>query len=155
MRPSFILLLTIGLFSCKNNGQGSSSAKSAEAPTVKKNSTKEIIVDAAKASALAEPDFSVLTWETRKDILEVVVRYSGGCKEHDFNAYFSGAWLKSFPPQAIIGIEHVNPDKDPCRSLVVDTLKFNLSNIKYNGGKEVVLKWSGDAEKWAKYKYAE
>ena len=116
---------------------------------------KEIMLDADKASSVAAPDFSVLSWSVEKDMLNVVVRYSGGCKTHDFNAYFSGAWLKSFPPKALIAIEHLNPEKDPCRSLVTDTLVFGLSNVKYQGGKEVIVQWSADAEKWAKYKYAE
>lgn len=156
MKYSFLLLLTLGLFACKNNGNGTGSAAKEQAKAAPEApALKDIIVDAAKASAVAKPDFTVLGWEAKGDVLEVIVRYSGGCKEHDFNAYFSGSWLKSFPPQAMVALEHLNPDKDPCRSIVTDTLQFSLTNVKYAGGKEVVVKWTGDVEKWTKYTYGE
>lgn len=156
MRYSFLLLLALGFSACKNNGNGTASApKEQTKATPPAPALKEIIVDAAKTSAVPKPDFTVLSWDAKGEVLELIVRYSGGCKEHDFNAYFSGGWLKSFPPQAMVALEHVNPDKDPCRSLVTDTLQFSLKNVRYAGGKEVVVKWSGDVEKWTKYTYGE
>ncbi len=155
MKRNLSILLVIALMSCKNNGQNTTAQKPVEPVKSETTSMKTIIVNGEKANSVAEPDFSVLSWNANNDVLEVVVRYSGGCKTHDFNAYFSGAWLKSFPPKAIIALEHLNPDKDPCRSMVKDTLRFDLKNVRYDGGKEVIVQWSADAEKWAKYKYAE
>ncbi len=52
---------------------------------------KKIVVDSGRGPA-AEADFRVLKWTAQDDVLEVVVSYSGGCEEHEFNAYFSGVW---------------------------------------------------------------
>ena len=78
---------------------------------------------------------------------------SGGCEEHDFNAYFSGSWLKSMPPQAIIEFEHLNPKNDACRSLVKDTFLFDMKPLRYTGSNDVIVRWTGGAKVQTKYIY--
>lgn len=115
---------------------------------------KPIIVDTNRKPS-RELDFSVLKWSVKRDTLIAIVRYSGGCKEHNFNAYFSGAWLKSLPAQAVVELEHINLENDPCRSLIKDTLKFDLTSIQYTRAKEIRVKWLGNSEMIATYRYGE
>ena len=144
-------MIGIGLLSCKNNGQntGQVTAAKKEVPV---STVKEIII---KNREPVKPDFRVLEMTSTNDILNLIVEYSGGCEEHDFTAYFSGGWGKSLPPQAAISFEHLNPHKDNCRSIVKDTLKFNLKPLQYSGSEQVVVKWVIDPEKQVIYKYSE
>jgi hypothetical protein len=149
---TLLLVLIIGIASvgCKNNGQNTGQTKQAEAPALP--TAKEIIVGTLK-KPLPKPDFEVLDFSIQKDVLTVVVRYSGGCETHDFNAYFSGGWAKSLPPQASLEIEHLNPNNDACRSLVKDTLRFNLIPLRYQAGNEVVVNWSINPKVQSRYTY--
>jgi len=147
----FLIVLAATLSCCKNNGQGSATAKVAETKKTK-STVKNIVVDGARKVA-SKPDFQVLEMSNKADVLTVIVRYSGGCEEHDFNAYFSGGWLKSLPPQAVLNFEHLNPKNDACRSLVKDTLLFNLQPLRYAAGKEVVVKWSENTKIQTRYIY--
>lgn len=139
------LLISVALFSCKNNGKNTASANK----QVEK--IKDIIVSRERKPR--EQDFQVLEMSSSEDVLTVIFRYSGGCKTHGFNAYFSGAFLKSMPPQAYIDFEHLNPDQDPCRSLVTDSVKFHLEPMRYGSGSEVVIKWVGDPNVKTSYTY--
>lgn len=152
MRIVSLLFIAILYSGCKNNG--SSTANETKVKAEKNSmSIKDISIDQNRGPA-ATPDFSVLKWMAKGDVLEVIVRYSGGCEEHEFNAYFSGSWMKSLPAKAVIELEHLNPKNDACRSLIKDTLMFNLQPIQYPGGKEVVVKWSGDPLLETTYRYA-
>jgi len=144
-----LLVLTVGFLSCKNNGQntGQATAAKKEAP---KSKAKEIIIENREP---VKPDFRVLEMTNANDVLTVVVSYGGGCEEHDFNAYFSGGWAKSMPPQAVLSFEHLNPNNDNCRSMVKDTFQFNLKPLQYSGSKEVVVKWSINPDKQTTYSY--
>lgn len=146
----FVICAAVAFNSCKNNGQKTATAPKEEAQPI--SVLKDIIVDSDRAPA-AKPDFEVLEWTSIYDTLHVVVRYSGGCEEHEFNAYFSGAWLKSLPPQAMVEIEHLNPKNDPCRSLVKDTLLFNLTPLRYEGSDELWVKLASNPGMMAKYHY--
>ena len=146
----FISMILLSVVSCKNNGQKTGQTKSTAAEK-KQTIVKDIIVDNNRKPV--KPDFAVLEMTNENDILTVVVRYSGGCEEHDFNAYFSGGWAKSLPPQAAITLEHINPNNDACRSLVKDTLHFNMKPLQYSGANEVVVKWSSNPEIQTTYRY--
>lgn len=148
---NLVIVALVVLSSCKNNGNGTATSSKAAIKEEPKSEVKEIIVDSQRKQA--KPDFQVLEMTAENDVLTVVFRYGGGCKEHDFNAYFSGAWLKSMPPQAIIDFEHLNPDNDACRSLVKDTVRFNLTPLKYGGSGSVVIKWPHEKTIQAVYEY--
>ncbi len=144
------VIILSALAACKNNGQNSrSSAKTTVEPV---SILKTIIVDSQRKPS-RKPDFSVLDWTAFSDTLRVIVSYSGGCEEHDFNAYFSGGWLKSLPPQAVVELEHLNPQNDACRSIVNDTLYFNMEPLRYQGQHTVVVKWSGKGDNAVRYTY--
>ncbi len=150
MKHISFLVIVILFSACKNSGNSTSNESNTKSEKAKEVS--EIVIDKSRGPAAA-PDFSVLKWSAEGDVLEVIVRYSGGCGKHSFNAYFSGAWMKSLPAKAVIELEHLNHDNDACRSLIKDTLRFNLSPIKYPGAKEVVVKWAGDPMTETSYRY--
>ncbi|MDB4655871.1 hypothetical protein OAE48_03390 [Flavobacteriales bacterium] len=149
-----ILLVSCCFAACKNNGSGTTSAETKTQPTLNETNpvVKDVIVG-AKRPINEKPDFSVLEWSVKGDVLTAVVRYTGGCKAHDFNAYFSGGWLKSLPAQAILDLEHVNLDNDPCRKLVKDTIRFDIKPLRYMGSNDVIVKWSGNRDMADNYKY--
>jgi hypothetical protein len=151
--PLLYSIIFVVLFSCKTteNGTGNSTMDKAvlAEPTV-----KPIIVDGNRKPS-GDLDFSVLKWSVKRDTLIAIVRYSGGCKEHNFNAYFSGEWLKSLPAQAVVELEHINLENDPCRSIIKDMLKFDMTSIQYTRAKEIRVKWSGNSEMTATYRYGE
>lgn len=66
------------------------------------------------------------------DKLMMYVSYGGGCKSHVFKAFASNAYMKSMPPKLSVFIEH-NSNEDMCKSIVKDTLVFDISTIKYPG----------------------
>lgn len=110
-------------------------------------------ITVGKIPKLPKPDFQIAAMNCNGDQLEVVFRYSGGCKEHDFNAYFSGAWMKSLPPQAMITFEHLNPQNDACRKLVTDTVVFNATALQYPSAERVRVIWSSNREIETVYSY--
>jgi hypothetical protein len=153
MKYLIFLFISIGVMACKT----SEKATSKEEPKRKHEkpyyaNMKNIIIDPNRGSA-PEPDFEMVSWTANRGVLEVIVTYTGGCDEHIFNAYFSGMWLKSQPAQAMIEIEHLNPKNDPCRSIVKDTLTFDLKPIRYPAADEVFVNWSSDPLMKARYKY--
>jgi len=148
--PIFIMLV-IG---CRNNGQRSDST-TAPAPVAKIETPamRAIITDAEMATRKFNIDFTVTRWEVSADTLIVGVQYSGGCKTHDWRIYFSGAIMKSLPAQAMLQLAHINDDDDPCRTLIKDTLKFDLTSIRQGKDGKLVVKWGADSSKAATYAY--
>jgi hypothetical protein len=57
--------------------------------------------------------------------LNFLVGYSGGCGSVDFQLYYNDKVMKSMPPQTSLFLAFT--DSDPCRSLIQDTLRFDLS----------------------------
>ncbi|MFM1874408.1 MAG: hypothetical protein RL266_145 [Bacteroidota bacterium] len=145
------LIILVGLAACKNNGSNTASVKNSAINDKPEPTLKEIVIDAQYKPS--KPDFQVLEISAKNDVLTVVFRYSGGCKDHDFNAYFSGSWLKSMPPQAIIEFEHLNPENDACRSVVKDTVQFNMAPLRYATSGSVVVKWPNDKSVQTTYEY--
>lgn len=150
-RTLFFIVLIACFASCKNNGGGTASTKAEKKEAAPSVTSKEIIVGAKRKPA--KPDFQVMEMAIENDLLKVVFQYSGGCEEHDFDAHFSGGWLKSLPPQAVLDFEHLNPNNDACRSLVKDTVFYGLDAIKYPGGNEVVIKTTLNKKLSVSYSY--
>ena len=65
--------------------------------------------------------------------LELEVSYQGGCREHDFIAYWDGAMIKTRPPGAALTIWH-NSNEDPCRAIVSQTLLIDLKALDQSFG---------------------
>jgi hypothetical protein len=140
-----ILLCIASLAACKNNGSNTAKKSKVESASdvkaTEQSEVKPIVID-AKLSQKKPENLSIVNWAMEADVLEVVIRYSGGCAEHEFNAYFSGSWLKSMPPQAMVQIEHLNPNNDNCRQMVLDTIYFDATTVQYPGSEVVKVNWA-------------
>ena len=110
-------------------------------PTLKKDFgvDKSTVMALQKVSSktlqekLANNDhFSILNAFVWEDILEVKVRYSGGCAKHQFELLWDGTILKSNPEQIPLVLVH-NSNGDACRAIVTETIQFDLSNELNHG----------------------
>ena len=63
------------------------------------------------------------------DTLIAKVQYSGGCGNHTFEIEKNGFLMKSLPPKQSIKITHLS-DKDPCRALILEELKFYIGDFR-------------------------
>jgi hypothetical protein len=76
------------------------------------------------------------------DRLEIIVNYSGGCGEANFDLYRTNRILESMPPKTVLYLAFT--DNDPCRSIETKRLIFDLEPFKRfadRGG--IYLKISG------------
>jgi hypothetical protein len=61
-----------------------------------------------------------------EEVVGIIFSYSGGCLEHSFDLYSSGAMIKTLPPKINFWlVNHQN--EDACRQLIQDTLYFNIA----------------------------
>ena len=70
--------------------------------------------------------------------LKVVVEYSGGCRDHVFQLVTNGMLMKSLPPQRPVRLIH-QANEDMCRSMIIDTLTFDLTPLAAPGGGRIKL----------------
>ena len=77
--------------------------------------------------------------------LTLNVKYNGGCEDHTFKLNGSKVIQKSMPPIRGIMLIH-NANKDQCRELIEQELKFNISDFKYPKS-DIYLKLKGYKEK--------
>ena len=141
------------MMACKNNGANTSSPTNSSKEVKPAVVTNDIIVGEKRKPS--KPDFQVVDMSTEKDVLTVVFRYSGGCEDHSFNAHFSGAWLKSLPPKAQLHFEHLNPNNDSCRQLVKDTVRYDLTPLRYPAADKVMVQWMQGKGVEAIYEYGQ
>ena len=123
--PIIIILFSLTTIGCKT----------------KKNQTETSEASASKVAELTVvssdwsiPDYNVpATIDTAfitGDILTLKVSYSGGCTEHDFELVTFKAYKKSMPPQLDVVLVH-NPNGESCRSMVEETLQFDIKDARY------------------------
>lgn len=62
-------------------------------------------------------------------ILELGVRFSGGCREHRFALLLDPAFRESHPVQVGARLAHDDAD-DPCDAVVDGTLRFDLEPLR-------------------------
>lgn len=124
---SFIaILLSLGLIAC-HCGKKVKKGKDAQSKNIIPVERKSDYVEPAANPAA---NFTITDMNVQGDVAMLVVNYSGGCKDHTFKAYFNGNFMKSLPPRANVFIEHDNGG-DNCRKLVMDTLYFDLKEVRY------------------------
>ena len=82
--------------------------------------------------------FEVDSVSVSGDTLVVRVRYSGGCKEHDFFVVGSQDWVQSAPPLMDVVVIH-DGHLDPCEAWVTQTLRIGLAPIRELRGSGVVI----------------
>lgn len=65
-----------------------------------------------------------------RDSIRFTVKYSGGCKAHDFSLVAYNYFLESNPVQVNILLEH-DSNKDACEALITkDNMSFSLEPLK-------------------------
>jgi hypothetical protein len=99
----------------------------------------------------SEP-FKILKSSVDGDILRLTVEYGGGCEEHKFSVYSTGAYMKSMPPKLNLYIEH-DGNQDPCRALIQKEIRVNLKSVQFAGSQELVLILQNGEGHEVRYKY--
>ena len=95
--------------------------------------------------------FQVDTAWVRGNVLLLNVTYSGGCQEHVFELQSDLKYMKSMPPKLPVFLQH-NGNRDHCRSMERKELAFDISGMKYAGGKTVMLRIN-NYDKEVRYDY--
>ncbi len=76
-----------------------------------------------------------------KNKMRVGVKYSGGCKKHEFELMGNKMISKSLPPKRSIKIFH-HADNDDCREIIEEIIVFDLSAFAVGDG-EITLRLDG------------
>lgn len=73
------------------------------------------------------------------DLLWLRINYSGGCKTHFFELRTDGRFDQSSPPRVKLFLEDTTRN-DNCRQFREELVLFNISKLKINTGKKIMLK---------------
>lgn len=84
----------------------------------------------------------VVSAEVEGDSLVTVVRYGGGCGEHRFFLEPAGPLMKSLPPKQPLRWVH-RSSGDPCRALILDTVRADLKPFRGSPHGSTVLLLEG------------
>jgi hypothetical protein len=103
------------------------SCKTEPITTSLEDSSNETRVE--EAQELINSPFSFIEVAIEGDTLIAQVQYSGGCGNHEFEIEKAGFLMKSLPPKQPIKINHLS-GLDPCRALIRQELKFNVSDFR-------------------------
>ncbi len=134
----FIFLLLIFLAACSIN-------KNAVAPEDTAGNTNPVhleipihMVSQDKFSRMQSDPYEVLETVQLNNFIKVVVRYGGGCRDHEFSLIHTGAFKESMPVQLDTRLIH-NANGDACRALVMDTIYINTKTLQYANNEVLVL----------------
>ena len=83
------------------------------------------------------------------DILEIDVKYRSGCDEK-ITLHSTGMFKKSLPPQVDVFLQHNSTGE--CNEETETTLKFNISQLKYESVNRVIVNVNS-ADHKAEYQY--
>ena len=72
------------------------------------------------------------------DCITLNYEYTGGCKDHAIDLYWTGTWAETVPPVTKIYISH-NAFGDDCKMLVSGKKEFDLKPLRYQGLNEVKI----------------
>lgn len=103
------------------------SCKTVQTTTSLEDHSEETRVE--ETQELTNSPFSFIEVAIEGDTLIAQVQYSGGCGNHQFKIEKNGFLMKSLPPKQPILITH-RSDKDPCRALIREELKFYIGDFK-------------------------
>ncbi len=106
--------------------------------TIPKPEVEKIIIDQGFVAPETNGRFTVDSWSINGSIVEIAVSYSGGCEEHIFKLYTDQKYMKSYPPQLNLFLEHID-NNDRCRAMIMKKLAFDVSGIEYPGTSQIVL----------------
>jgi hypothetical protein len=72
--------------------------------------------------------FKINSAKRTKDLLELSISYSGGCKQHTFEVIWDGVVYTDNPCQINLLIIH-NANTDNCEALITESLSINLKEL--------------------------
>jgi len=72
------------------------------------------------------------------DCITLNYEYTGGCKDHAIDLYWTGNWAETVPPVTKIYISH-NAFGDECKMMVDGKKDFDLKPLRYQGLNEVKI----------------
>lgn len=70
--------------------------------------------------------------------LHLIVSYSGGCANHNFEMRWNGALMESMPPQAQLILYH-NGNQDPCDAVLSEHLFYDLNELDPTHSYETII----------------
>ena len=92
----------------------------------------------SRGTATQQDPLTSLDAQVDGDCLRLKVGYSGGCKEHFFDLYWSGDWDKTKPPVAHLYLAH-NGNGDACEAIKTEKLGFALNQVRFPGNGQVIV----------------
>ena len=137
-RISMALVIVLQLSQCKTS-KTVSQEKDNTAQAVTYTSSHKVIIDESFTGTDLGDRFKIDSISLKRDILDIYVQFSGGCKDHSFDLYSNKHYMKSLPLQLKLFLTHKN-NGDACRKIVKETLHFNISDIQYPGKNTLVIK---------------
>ena len=108
-------------------------------PAPQENILKGILV--TDMNSYGSDPLGITNVVVEKNLMRVSVKYSGGCKEHEFELMGNKMISKSIPAQRSIKLFH-RADNDDCREIIEETLVFDISAFAV-GTSEVKLRLDG------------
>ena len=98
-------------------------------------SCKAVIVDKDFDATAYNSEYKINNLSLTDSLLTINITYTGNTKNDEFDLVFNGMYAKSMPPIAtLVLIQKENGSKEFTRDLCYD-----ISNIKYKGGKTRVM----------------
>jgi len=106
------------LFSCHTQKGANKQNKKSEV------ACKPMLILTDEVNSKESDVFGLDSLAIASNCLEVFVSYGGGCGEAVFELYCTNKVMHSMPPQTVLFLDF--KDEDPCRSIIPDTLYFDL-----------------------------
>jgi hypothetical protein len=128
---SALAIFVIGV-SCKSRKPGDKP----EVATAKTISVTSVVIDSSFVSK--ESGITVDSLTISGNILNVYLKYGGGCAQHDIDLVWNKVTMKSMPPQLPLGFRH-DAHGDACKKLVTEMRPFDLTPLKSSGYKKMTL----------------
>lgn len=98
----------------------------------------EVVNNMNELSVLPLP-FTIDTAWMDHLILNVVVSYTGKKKGIDFKLVWNGAWLKSYPPKAMVFLEPIVSSPSAGNKKIKQTMSFDITPLKASNPEFIVL----------------
>lgn len=133
----FLLLFLVLSVSCSSTKEANEGEEEKEGAEEQEAAPKVRILDDEELPEGSDP-FSYKELEMDGDILRLIVSYSGGCEEHRFELFSKGHYSKSAPPSVDLHLFH-DANGDACRSVIEDTLRFDVSLLKHEDSDKLLL----------------
>lgn len=87
---------------------------------------------------LFSDDFNIISAIPYESHFEIIVQYSGGCADHQFELYWDHLVAESFPAQTWMILVQLEND-DPCDAIITDTLSIAYQSIDGFSNQDMIV----------------